>query len=212
MAGSDSRTLIQGGWQLKINQWLAMALACSFGTAANADELYEFFSIECMPELRTLRISSVAIWNIQEQIWPNAPIQDDRAMWLKANWALHEQALQRLERERNLYVFGQMYGMAQGDPIQCSLPGLHISIDSQKMERPDDEMKGVARGNPRIVASWANGKEAFSTHLAPGEDLQVSEGKNALTTLHCKPVDDDSPATQKKLHRCVDQLQLLKAD
>ncbi len=212
MVDSYSRALIQGGLQLKINKGLAMALACSFGTAASADELYEFFSIECMPELRALRMSSVAIWNIPEQVWPNAPIQDDRATWLKANWALHEQALRRLERERNLYVFGQMYGMAQGDPIQCSLPGLHISIDSQKIERPDDEMKGGTRGNPRIVASWANGKEAFTTHLAPGEDLQVSAGEYALTILHCKPVDAGSPVTQEKLHRCVERFELPKGD
>jgi hypothetical protein len=144
-------------------RWLLVTPLFAFSaTVAEADEYYQFFSIDCNEELSTLTIEMVGLWNIRDAVWPllRSPETGEVELPLTREvrareWQAHEASLERLETQRGLYVFGEPYGRYTEAPVVCRLQDtIVIDVTAPKLEREPHVEGDVAefyRGLPTVT-------------------------------------------------------------
>lgn len=100
-------------------------------SSSNADELYKFFSIDCVPELGTLQIDAFQLWNVGRFVWPSAPNAgtDNQKRWEK-----HVANLRELEEKYGFYVIGEAYGRWDEQPVDCKIDRNTARITFEKIE------------------------------------------------------------------------------
>jgi hypothetical protein len=163
---------------------LIIFAAIAWGSAAHADEYYNFFSIRCVPKAQFMSIDSVGIYNIGNVVWPTISATDydptlgttdygklPRNVFMSTQWRAHEEGLEQLEAE-GLYVFGQAFGRYDPKPITCTTSAYTVSLTADPVERnyvSDDDIKVLYRGPLQVRIVLPDGRVVWD-HLLPQDD------------------------------------------
>jgi hypothetical protein len=148
---------------------------------ARSDEVYEFVSIRCLPELRTVQVDVFRLWNVRFYVWQNAPRANyaDLKSWERANRAQHIENLRRLEESYGIYVIDEAYGRWDDQPLDCPIGSNTVRVSFQKREMEGNTGEGIRayRGGATISIVNKAGKvvwqHAFRSEHAT---FQVSNG------------------------------------
>lgn len=109
---------------------------------ATADELYSFYTINCLPELRSLTIDKFRLWNVGDFVWPwgNDALGVDAATRRRHQWELHVEHLRQLEERHSIYVIRQAYGYWDERSVDCPVGKMtfRITFEQAKLEDGSD--------------------------------------------------------------------------
>lgn len=169
-------------WRVAHEASCAMKAAISSLTllvipCAVADELYEFYLIQCVKPLSAVVIEPVSVWNIGEFVWPGTPAKSNRSEWMKTLWEKHEQNLKHLEEKYDLYVFNEAYGRYVDEPITCTAPTFRLSVSAEPIARDyvnRDDIQVPYRGVMKVKIESIEGHILFQQEMHRGSSLRVS--------------------------------------
>jgi hypothetical protein len=172
---------------------LGLSLLAIQSSPSKADQTAEFYSIDCIPELGTLKIDAFRLWNVDEYIWPSPPIDGtDRR---QEYWEKHLANLRHLEEQYGIYVINQHYGRWDERTIECQLDDATISMDFEK-EEIENGIEGqetrVYRGAATISIRSRSGKILWQNPLEHERAIfQVLEGR--MVYRLCRSAQDCNP-------------------
>lgn len=170
----------------------SLSLLAIQSSPSEADQTAEFYSIDCMPELGTMKIDAFRLWNVDEYIWPTPPINaTDRQKEMQEK---HLANLRHLEEKYGMYVINRTYGIWEDRLIECSLGDatIRMAFEKREIEPGDNGAGNFYRGAATISILSKSGKTLWQNPLEHERAIfQVLEGR--MVYRLCRSAQDCNP-------------------
>jgi len=142
------------------------AFSFQSGLAA-ADELYSFYTVNCLPEMRSLTIDKFRLWNVGDFVWPwsDDPLGVDAATRRRHQWELHVEHLRQLEERHSVYVIRQAYRYWDEHSVDCPVGKMTFRITFEQARLDDGGDVRLYRGPATLAVVDSAGQPRWQMPL-----------------------------------------------